>query len=166
MHEQTIWIHPINGNVCITGFSWDNPSRPEGLTDREFVATLMLKLAKQEGFDTVPEYRIAPEGEPGLNNLYFRDAWTDIDLSVDMEKARAIHLANIRTVRDAELAKLDIPFMQAMESSDQGAIKQISTRKQYLRDIPADLDLTTDITTASHLQAKWPTGLAKAISQE
>ena len=154
MHEQTIWIHPINGNVCVTGFSWDNPSRPEGLTDREFVATLMLKLAKQEGFDTVPEYRIAPEGEPGLNDIYFRDAWQDVNLSVDMEKARAIHLANIRTVRDAELAKLDIPFMQAMESSDQSEISRIAKEKQILRDIPQKFDLEAQ--SPDELKGKWP----------
>jgi hypothetical protein len=103
-----------------------------------------------------------------LPGAYFFNAyhWDGAAVVVDMTKARVIHMAEIRRVRNAELAKLDVPFMQAMESSNQGALKQISTRKQYLRDLPADLDLTTDITTASQLQAKWPTGLAKAISQE
>ena len=39
-------------------------------------------------------------------------------VNVNMVKARAIHLAEIRRVRNAELAKLDVPWMQAVEAGN------------------------------------------------
>jgi len=77
-------------------------------------------------------------------------------LKVNMKKARDIHLAEIRKVRDAELAKRDVPFMRALESGDIKEQSRIAAEKQILRDIPADFDLTTGITTPERLLARWP----------
>ena len=76
-------------------------------------------------------------------------------LKVNMRKARDIHLAEIRKVRDAELAKRDVPFMRALESGDVDEQLRIASEKQLLRDIPADFDLTT-ATTPERLLARWP----------
>ena len=53
---------------------------------------------------------------------------------VNMTKARAIHLAEIRRVRNAELVKLDVPFMRAVEAGDTDAQATIGTEKQVLRE--------------------------------
>jgi hypothetical protein len=87
-------------------------------------------------------------------------AWemdTDGRPKVNMTKARGVHMDAIRVVRNAELAKLDVPFMRAMEASDTDAQATIATKKQVLRDIPQTLDLTTD--TPEQLKALWPAEL-------
>ena len=80
-------------------------------------------------------------------------------VNVNMTKARAIHLAEIRRVRNEELAKEDITFMRAVEAGDTDAQNTIKTKKQTLRDLPATFDITTDVDTPEKLKAKWPTEL-------
>ena len=80
-------------------------------------------------------------------------------INVNMTKARAIHLEEIRRVRNEELAKKDIPWMKAVEAGDTSAQSTIATEKQVLRDIPATFDITTGVTTAAQLKARWPTEL-------
>ena len=80
-------------------------------------------------------------------------------INVNMTKARAIHLAEIRRVRNEELVKKDIPFMRAVEAGDTSAQATIGTAKQVLRDIPATFDITTGVDTPEKLKAKWPTEL-------
>jgi len=82
---------------------------------------------------------------------------TDGTPKVNMPKARGIHMDRIRVVRDAELAKKDITFMQAVEAGDTSAQSTIATEKQVLRDIPQTFDLTTD--TPIQLKAQWPAEL-------
>lgn len=77
-------------------------------------------------------------------------------INVNMSKARAIHLAEIRRVRNAELVKKDVPFMRAVEVGDTDAEATIATEKQALRDIPATFDITTGVDTPEKLKAKWP----------
>ena len=78
-------------------------------------------------------------------------------INVDMTKARAIHLTEIRRVRNEELAAKDITFMRAVEAGDTSAQATIGAEKQTLRDIPQTFDLTTD--TPEELKAKWPAQL-------
>ena len=80
-------------------------------------------------------------------------------VSVNMTKARAMHLAEIRRVRNEELVKEDITFMRAVEAGDDSAQAAVATKKQTLRDIPATFDITTDVDTPEKLKAKWPTEL-------
>jgi len=80
-------------------------------------------------------------------------------VNVDMTKARAIHLEEIRKVRNAELVKEDVTFMRAVEDGDTDAQATIKTKKQTLRDLPATFDITTDVDTPEKLKAKWPTEL-------
>jgi hypothetical protein len=76
-----------------------------------------------------------------------------------MTKARAIHLEEIRRVRNAELVKEDVTFMRAVEAEDTDAQATIKTKKQTLRDLPATFDITTDVDTPEKLKAKWPSEL-------
>jgi hypothetical protein len=80
-------------------------------------------------------------------------------INVNMIKARAIHLAEIRRVRNAELAAKDITFMRAVEAGNTDAQAAIGTEKQILRDIPATFDITTDAGTPELLKARWPSEL-------
>lgn len=80
-------------------------------------------------------------------------------ITVNMTKARAIHLAEIRRVRNLELAAKDITFMRAVEDGDASAQAAVKTQKQTLRDIPATFDITTDVDTPAKLKAKWPSEL-------
>ena len=80
-------------------------------------------------------------------------------INVNMTKARAIHLAEIRRVRNEELVKEDVTFMRAVEAEDTDAQATIKTKKQTLRDIPATFDITTDVDTPEKLKAKWPAEL-------
>jgi hypothetical protein len=80
-------------------------------------------------------------------------------INVNMTKARAIHLTEIRRVRNEELVKEDVTFMRAVEAGDTDTQATIATKKQTLRDIPATFDITTGVTTPELLKAKWPTEL-------
>ena len=80
-------------------------------------------------------------------------------VNVNMDKARAIHLEEIRRVRNEELVKEDVTFMRAVEDGDTDAQNTIKTKKQTLRDLPATFDITTDVDTPEKLKAKWPTEL-------
>ena len=80
-------------------------------------------------------------------------------VNVNMAKARAIHLEEIRRVRNAELAKEDVTFMRAVEAGDASDQATIATKKQTLRDIPATFDITTGVDTPEKLKAKWPAEL-------
>jgi len=78
---------------------------------------------------------------------------------LDMAVARVFHMNQIRIVRDAELRRLDISFIRAVEDADTDAQATIKTEKQTLRDIPATFDITTDAGTPELLRAKWPAEL-------
>jgi hypothetical protein len=87
-------------------------------------------------------------------------AWemdTDGTPKVNMAKARGVHMDRIRLARNAELVKLDLTSLRAIEAGDTSAQATIGTAKQVLRDIPQTFDLTTD--TAEQLKAKWPAEL-------
>lgn len=75
---------------------------------------------------------------------------------VNMGKARAIHMAHIRKVRNQELAALDVPFMRSIESGDNVERQRITALKQALRDIPQTFDLHTRDDTPAELRARWP----------
>jgi len=80
-------------------------------------------------------------------------------ITVNMAKARAIHMNRIRVARNAELAKEDINMLKAIEAGDTSAQSTVATKKQVLRDIPATFDITTGVTTQAQLHAKWPSEL-------
>jgi len=75
---------------------------------------------------------------------------------VDMAKAREIHKTKIREARFPKLEELDIEFQKALETG--ASTTDIVTKKQALRDAPADSGIT-DATTDAELKAQWKTDL-------
>ena len=99
---------------------------------------------------------VQDEDYPDRSKHDFVDAW-ECDhgtITCNLAKARGIHMNKIRTVRNKQLADLDVPFMRAMETGDASELARIASKKQVLRDIPQTLDLTTD--TQEELKAVWP----------
>jgi hypothetical protein len=80
-------------------------------------------------------------------------------INVNMTKARAIHLEEIRKARNLELAKEDVNMMIANESGTSSEQDAVKAKKQTLRDLPATFDITTGVDTPEQLKAKWPTEL-------
>jgi LEA14-like dessication related protein len=99
------------------------------------------------------EYRII-DREDLPEDRTFRDAW-DINLEVNMEKAREIWTEKIRAARDKALEDLDVPYMRAMEVEDKRMMQKISNTKQALRILPKNLDLSL-YTNPQALKAYWP----------
>jgi hypothetical protein len=108
--------------------------------------------------DGHPNHGSCPD--PACKDRYFRDAVSDdgTTITLNMAEARDIQMGHIRLVRNAELVKLDVPFMRAVEAGDTSAQATIATEKQVLRDIPATFDLT-DAATPEALKGKWPAEL-------
>lgn len=68
---------------------------------------------------------------------YFYDALkiTSNKLTIDSEKAKEIQRNLWRAAREKKFAELDIEFMRALETGDAEKIKEISEKKQALRDV-------------------------------
>lgn len=66
----------------------------------------------------------------------YRNAWKDEGHTIghDMAKAREIHRAHIRRLREPMLAALDVAYQRADEAGDKAAKKRAAERKQLLRD--------------------------------
>jgi len=139
--------------------AYNDPTRPPNLTDDEFYEYALARTfaAAQSDRTTVAIHAIEHLDIP--SDRVFRNAWEcpTGSIQVNMPKARIIHMDVIRKVRNAELAKLDIPFMRAVETGDTGAQATIAVEKQTLRDIPQTFDLTAR--TPQQLKEKWPTEL-------
>ena len=78
----------------------------------------------------------------------------------DMDRAREVHMKNIRVARDKALVALDVPFMRAVEEGDTGEQARLKTEKQALRDIPSTFDLSS-LTDPESLMDSWPEGLSR-----
>ena len=75
---------------------------------------------------------------------------------VDMAKAREIHKEKIRFARKPLLEALDIEFQKALETG--ASTTSIVTKKQALRDAPADSGITSAKDTDA-LKAQWKTDI-------
>lgn len=78
------------------------------------------------------------------NDRTFRGAWelTGDVVSVNMPKARVIHMDRIRILRNKKLKDLDVDYIMALETSDQANMSEIAALKKILRDIPQAFDLS------------------------
>jgi len=167
-----------------TALPYDDPANPPGETEEEMIQRVWAKVSAVPKYGLpsdhpyhVVEYDAQTVCLADCCELYFRypvfadadnrrdgkdGAWemgSDGLPTVNMTKARLIQMDYIRKVRNAELAKLDVPYMRAIESEDSSEQARIATEKQTLRDIPATFDITTGVTTPAQLKAKWPSEL-------
>ena len=96
-------------------------------------------------------------------DLTFRDAWRydktkSNGIGIDLTEAKNAHKAYIRTIRDQKIVDLDIQFQRALESG--ANTSAIVTKKQTLRDLPAQVDSlnvteTTVVGISSQIKAVW-----------
>lgn len=93
----------------------------------------------------------------------FRDAWECPagKVSVNMPRARDIHMGRIREARGPEFTRLDNEWMRATGQKNTVEAERIEAHRQVLRDIPQTLDLTAAI-TPDDLKAIWPAILPRA----
>lgn len=92
----------------------------------------------------------------------YRDAWKVEGgaVTVDMDKAKTIHMATVRSDRDKKLSLLDAEELAAISKGDD--LTKIHAEKQRLRDIPDMLDLSP-AKTPEDLKHIWPLGLHQAV---
>ena len=150
--------HPTMLHLRAFTPAYNDATRPPGLTDDEFLERVIQRNIAVGAIESdAPVYTVEQSTLP----TDFAEAWEwdGSAVAVNMTKARAIHLAEIRRVRDEELVKLDVPWMQAVEAGDTDAQATIKGQKETLRDLPATFDITTDVDTPEKLKAKWPTEL-------
>lgn len=93
---------------------------------------------------------------------YFRNAWKqNLDkIEVDMEKAKVVHMGNIRKVRDQELSRLDVEWTKKAAQKKNQESDDIEAKRQVLRDLPQTFDLSV-AKTPDELKALWPIGLER-----
>lgn len=153
MDKRIVWQNP-DGSIALT-----TPCAPTVAGESE--ADYLARVATRTKSELVAAGYMSPkaqwvgvvDGEVHRTaDRYFRNAWAWTGaVSIDMPKARDIHMGRIRAARDAELAKLDI---EQLKGND------VTAEKQRLRDIPQTFDLTA-AATPDELKALWPEGLPR-----
>ena len=78
--------------------------------------------------------------------------------NIDMTKAKELHKDKIRLAREDKFKELDVDFQRAIETNDTSTQATIATKKQALRDAPADSGIT-NATTTDELKAQWNTSI-------
>ena len=156
VQHRIIYTHPGDGMVKILTPAYKTYQTDEEI-ERKVIAQSVPDGATHR-LVTESEYEAEVEACAGR---VFRDVWEDVGgaLTVNMTKARELHMNRIRVARDAELVKKDVLFMRAIDAGDTDAQATVKTEKQTLRDIPATFDITTGVDTPAALHAKWPTEL-------
>jgi hypothetical protein len=140
-------------------YSFDADHKKYGGATEDEVIDYILRQEIKRGLIKKDSYWIVDKADLPPDREYF-NAWEwDDGATVNMTKARAIHLAEIRRVRNLELDKEDINMLKAIEAGDASAQSTVATKKQVLRDLPATFDITTDVGTPELLKGKWPSEL-------
>lgn len=80
-------------------------------------------------------------------------------MSIDMEKAKELHKARIRSAREPKLQALDIEFQRALESS--ADTTTIVAKKKALRDAP-NVDAIKNATSTDDLRKQWDSSILGA----
>ena len=103
------------------------------MTDDQYISHVWESSVPKDAIN--PRY-IDDGGLP--KDREFRNAWVDItpdnSINIDCGKARNIKLEELRSLRNAELAKTDSEFVRALESGDTEKLELIKIRRQKLRD--------------------------------
>ena len=141
-------------HICIPAYT--DHTRHADDTDDALIARIIAKLPPGAAYSVVPITDIP-------SDRTFRNAFEDNGsaVTINMPKARSIHMEHIRQVRNAELARLDVPFTRALEAVDTAEQRRIAALKQELRDIPQTFNLARFRTPAT-LKSAWPAQLPRA----
>lgn len=94
------------------------------------------------------------------DNRHFREAWSlsGTVITEDLDISKEIFKDKIREVRTPLLETEDVTYMRAIEDDDSAAKTASATKKQSLRDAPADPAIAS-ATTIEDLKAAWDTEL-------
>ena len=79
-------------------------------------------------------------------------------IGVNIPKAKELQKERFRQVRKPLLEALDIDYQRADEAGDASKKTEIATKKQALRDAPADSGITSAADTDA-LKAQWKTDI-------
>jgi len=159
MANKLVWEHPSSGNLVLCHPNYTGADRARFASDEDFIQWLLDEhLPEKNPFynPQSPPQQVQESDWPTDHTFVDAWEWTGA-ISVNMPKARGIHMDRIREVRNEELSKLDLPFMRAVEAGDTDAQTTIGKAKQALRDLPITFDLTAR--TPGQLKNKWPTEL-------
>lgn len=128
----------LDPNVDFAGWhpveSWfEREATPENIESE------IAELVKEQGLQYVSWQLMTDEESEAYANAdrTFRNAWKH-DFTVDIEKAREIKKASLRTERKKLLEDLDFETLKALVKQDDIKVAEIETRKQVLRDITED----------------------------
>ena len=76
-------------------------------------------------------------------------------ITVNMDKAKQVHLSRMRAARDVVFKQVDADRAIAVDNSDQGALASVKARAAELRDVTKHPDLLA-AKTPDDLKAVWP----------
>jgi len=185
MKKIITWVD-LQGRYRVTSPAYNDLARPHGESEDECLERVWERLVAVGGYgipidhphhyveDADQRAKLAEccgtdfryAGKPDSNGQRdTRDgAWemdTDGTPRVNMARARGVHMDRIRVARDAQLVKLDLLSLRAIEAGDRSAQSAIATEKQTLRDIPQTFDLKTSPDTPKALTRMWPNHLER-----
>ncbi len=131
--------------------------RAEGESEDEFIARIALHAEAASPVLAAIGDRADVDVSALPPDRDFRDAWR---LSggaprVDMTAAREIHRTKLRAARAPKLAELDAEYIRELEKGGQGRPADVVTKKQTLRDLPAEPAIDA-AETPDDLRAAWP----------
>ncbi len=162
--KKIIWTTP-EGTLAVFTPSYNDELRPPDESDGDY-ALRKAPLVCPTGLT----WRMIDDTEhPGMEDKVFRRAWVDdsVAITVDMPRARDIHLFYIRKARKNRLEELDkeIVTLEDVGRSEMDGIweQKVSDKRelrQTLRDIPETVDLE-QFTTSAELKGFWPAELAR-----
>lgn len=154
MTSKHIAITTTDGRVHIMEFLLEVRMPGAGPLVREATEENVAAEIRKARLDVV-SWRFV--GVDEMPDRTFRDAWTDNGraISVQMEKARAIHMGRIRAARAAVLSVLDVEFSRALGQKNDAVVAEVEAKRQTLRDIPQTFDLTK-ADSPEALKALWP----------
>ena len=96
------------------------------------------------------------QAEDMPTDRYFRNAWRlDAGVSIDLMQAREIHMDKLRVIRNEKLTELDVFFQRALEDKDIIMQDNIADKKNALRDMPRNADMSS-LDTPDKIKAFMP----------
>lgn len=166
MHKRVVWMHPTKSNLVLLNPAYDGQARRNFQSDEALLEHVVNHdmLLNPNYTPGTPYHLVDEEAFPADDS--FVDAWevSGEKVVINLSKARDIHMNRIRRVRDLELAKLDVPFMRALEVGDTIEQDRITAEKQVLRDIPQTFSLAAYRSPIT-LNAAWPEGLPRPTQE-
>lgn len=95
-----------------------------------------------------PEVKVCIDTDIPVDR-HFREAW-ELDLTpsedvvtVNMEKAREIHMNYLRNLRRDKFPSIDAAYNTALDKNDMPEVAKLSQLRKTLRDIPQTFDLSS-----------------------